>query len=102
MGRQIKKGSLEARILRIVQSRYPVTLAEVAKELRVTEKRTELAVRNLITQGVLVAEPLSDKTYLRVTSGFMVVGTAPEQKKALKHKGPKRGKIDDYEGNMYG
>ena len=63
---QIKKDSAEHNIVKVLQSRYPVTLEEVRRELKMRDADFDAAIRSLLSMDVIELEPLPDKTFVRL------------------------------------
>ena len=113
---EVKKESMEARILDILLKIYPITVDELAKRLRVSERRVKMVLLRMERAGWLVIEPLPDKEYVRLLRmDFTFIGRREVQKRALKHKkgktytrkaGREKGRDDDEDGEgediMYG
>ena len=57
---------MERRAIKIIAERYPITLQELAKALRISLSRAELLIKRLEFQGHVITEPLPDKVYLRL------------------------------------
>ena len=100
----LKSSTLEARIIRILLDRYPVTLEEIMEELKLSQTMVEREINRLVSKGYIAMEPLPDKTYVRLARmDFQFVGRNETQKRALKHKGgKKRGGKTSPSDYMYG
>lgn len=98
---QIKAGTLDARILKILMEQYPITVEEVRKELGVSKNTMERALKHLVIQGIIELETLPDKTFIRLLKQVGFIGKDVTQRKAFKRKGPKKEK-KEYEGIMFG
>jgi DNA-binding MarR family transcriptional regulator len=66
----IKKDSIEDQILRILQDRYPITLEEIKREVRVKPERIDRAVRALLDMDYIELDILPDKTFVRLKVVF--------------------------------
>ena len=55
----------EAKILDEACARYPVTVEELRRALRLRPAAFDLALRSLVRKGLVVLEPLEDCTYVR-------------------------------------
>jgi len=97
---QIRDGTLDARILKILLESYPISVEEVRKELGVSKKTMERAIKRLAVQGIIELEILPDKTFVRLLKQVHFIGRDATQRRALKRKGPKKKK--EYEGMMFG
>jgi DNA-binding transcriptional regulator GbsR (MarR family) len=98
---QIRDGTLDARILKILLESYPITVEEVRKELGVSKRTMERAIKHLAIQGFIELEILPDKTFIRLLKQVNFIGKDVAQRKAFKKKGPKKEK-KEYEGMMFG
>ena len=84
---EIKKDSLEARILNCLQEKYPVTLQELKGELNVRESVLLDVLKKLQVKGAVELEILPDTIFIRLLrSDFNFVGMNPTQKKSLKKR----------------
>jgi hypothetical protein len=61
-------------VLQEATARYPVTVEELRRELRMRPTAFDLALRGLVRKGLVVLEPLEDCTYVRPMAS---VGPAP-------------------------
>ncbi len=104
MAHEFNSSSLEARILRLLQEAYPITLDEMERKLHVSIVRLQRALKGLAHKGLVEVRPLPDKTYVDLISrNFRFTGRNPTQKKRLKHKkGMKAREVEEYDGPMYG
>jgi predicted ArsR family transcriptional regulator len=66
----IKKDSIEDQILRILRERYPVTLEEIKKELKLQPERIDRAMRALLDMDYIELDILPDKTFVRLKAVF--------------------------------
>ncbi len=98
---QIRDGTLDARILKILLESYPITVEEVRKELGVSKRTMERAIKHLAIQGFIELEILPDKTFIRLLKQVNFIGKDVTQRKAFKRKGSKKEK-KEYEGMMFG
>jgi len=101
---EIKKGTLEERIIKTLQEEYPITLKELSKKLGISENILKAKLLKMQTKNILVLEPLPDKIYVRlIRFDFMFVGKRSQYKfiKKKKMKGDKEEKEDD-DSIMYG
>lgn len=99
---EIVKGTIDERVIKILQTRYPITIEELKNELGLSRIRTERIIKSFQVKGIVEVEVLSDKKYIRLLrQDFHFVGRSPVQKKSLKRKGKKR-EEKEYNGMMYG
>ena len=55
----------EAKLLEEAVSRYPVTIEELRRALRLRPTAFDMALRGLVSKGLVQLEPLEDCTYVR-------------------------------------
>ena len=99
---EITNGSFEERIIKILQKTYPITVEEIKKKLNISLDITFRTLKKLQMKGVVLLEPLSDKTYVRLLRhDFRFIGKR-RQKKFIKHRsGRKKQQTEEYNGFMY-
>jgi predicted transcriptional regulator len=83
---QIKTGTLEERIIRILESEYPITIENICKKLKLSEAVVHRCLKKLAQHGIVELEPLPDKIYVRLTAvGLKFIGIKATQRKPVKH-----------------
>lgn len=99
---EITIGSLEEKIIRLLQKKYPLTTFELASRLRVSQNKIEWVLQKFQIKGIAKLEPLPDKTYVRLLrNDFQFIGPR-QQRKIMKHDTRKKEEDDgDYDGIMY-
>ncbi len=107
MPAEFDSSSLEARVLRLLQKAYPITLDEMERKLRISALKLKRVLATLEIKGLVAIRPLPDKTYVDLISqNFRFTGRNPSQQKKLKHtKAKKPGggdQTNDYDGPMFG
>jgi len=99
---EITSGTIEEKIIKILQKTYPVTVNDVANQLHVSKSIVMREAQKFQTKGIVQLDFLPDRTYIRLLrNDFSFVGKK-RQKKFIKHKS--RGKQldqDEYDGFMY-
>ncbi len=86
--------SLEGKIVKLLMKGRPLTIKEVAEELKFSVSRVRRAVKGLASRGIVEIEELPDKKYLRLLrSDIKFHGINPSQEEAIKRK--KSGKDED-------
>lgn len=73
---------LEMRIIALLKERYPVTVEELRDEIRVRPAAITRALRSLTVKGIIVLEPLSDKTYIRLLVPEIILREGDSGRKA--------------------
>ena len=100
---EVLEGSLESRVIHLLLEMYPVTAADLGRELKVRPTLLDRTLRALALRGVVEFEPLPDRTYVRLLRfDFEFVGRKESQRKRVKHTGRRPEKPKDYEGPMFG
>ncbi len=96
-------GSIEGRILKYLLEAYPVTAAQLARDLHIPERRLWRTLKALEVQGVIELETLPGKTYVRLLRrDLSFYGYKESQRKRLKRSGGgKPEKPKEPEGPMY-
>ncbi|MBU4342029.1 MAG: transcriptional regulator [Candidatus Altiarchaeota archaeon] len=98
---EINKDSLEARILKILMVRYPITAKELGTELGVKGSVLKPILLELRRMRILDFDFLPDKTFIRLLrNDFSFVGIKAEQRKGIVKKSSKQ-TVKDYEGIAY-
>jgi hypothetical protein len=67
----------EAKLLKEACERYPVTVEELRRALRLRPTAFDMALRGLVSKGLVLLEPLDDRTYVRPLT---IVGEGPSQR----------------------
>src|SRR5512137_384755 len=82
----VQLSPLEARIVGILKDWYPITVEELRDELSLRKDVLERTLKSLVVKGIIVLEPLSDKTYIRLLNPEIDVSV--ERKKKPKKREP--------------
>lgn len=99
---EVLHGSLDERILKYLLEAYPVTVAQLARDLHIPENRLERRLKALALKGVIELEELPDKTFVRlIRRDLSFYGYKESQRKRFKRSGGKREEPKDVEGPMY-
>ena len=99
---EITTGTLEERVIKQLQKIYPITIADLQKQLNLSRSVIVRVIQKLQVKGIVQVEPLPGKTYIRLLRrDFSFVGKK-RQRKFLKHRsGKKTQEPDEYEGTMF-
>jgi DNA-binding transcriptional regulator GbsR (MarR family) len=99
---EIVKGTLEYRIIKILQKIYPITLTEIQNSLHLSKNNVLRVLKKLQAKRIIQLEPLPGKTYIRLLrNDFSFVGRK-RQRKFIKHEKNSNIKdTDEYDGMMY-
>lgn len=93
---EIPSGTMEEKIIKILQEKYPITVEQLKNELKVSKAIIERELRKLEARGILLLEPLPDRTFIRLLrNDFRFIGRR-HQYKFIKRK---RRKMDKKEEN---
>jgi len=98
---EINKDSLEARILKTLMVRYPITAKELGTELGVKGSVLKPLLLELRRMRIIDFDYLPDKTFIRLLRhDFNFIGEKPEQRRGIVKKSS-RYKVKEYDGIMY-
>jgi len=99
---EIISGTLEERVIKLLQKAYPITVKEIKNELKISKGIALITLKKLQTNGILILEPLSNKTFVRLLRhDFSFIGKK-RQRKFKKHSTTKKQENKEYDGNMFG
>ena len=91
---EIQKGSMEERIVRILLKKYPITISELQKRLKVKKEIIERIIKAFESRGIVALDLLPDTVYIRLLRwDFNFIGRRETQRKPLKHSKGKSGKV---------
>ena len=99
---EITTGTLEERIIKLLQKTYPITVEDIKKQLNVSKDMVLRSLKKFQIKGIIKLEPLPDKTFVRLLRrDFSFIGKK-RQRKFIKHRtGKKRQNTEEYDGIMY-
>lgn len=101
---EIKNGSIDAQIIRILQKSYPVTVEEIENKLHLSHSQVLRVLNQLHVKGIIMLEPLPDKIFVRLLrNDFKFVGKKRQRKFVKHHRThqPYKVKSDDKDDVMY-
>jgi len=99
---EIVKGTLEERVIRLLQKNYPITLKEIQSSLHLSKNNVLRVLNKLQAKGIVQLEPLPGKTYIRLLrNDFSFVGRKRQRKFLKHHKEQKNNETEEYDGVMY-
>ena len=107
---EIKKGSLDERVLKILLDKYPITVEELREQLGVSKGSLDRLIKGFISRGIITLDELPDRAFIRLQRrDFRFIGRHESQRRPLKHikrkdrkaKLKKKIKQTDYDGMMY-
>lgn len=83
---EIKKGSLQERVLKILLDKYPITVAELREQLGISKGSLERVIKGFVSRGIITLDVLPDSTYIRLQRrDLMFIGRHESQRRPLKH-----------------
>jgi predicted ArsR family transcriptional regulator len=83
---EVKSGTMEERILKVLQKCYPITIEEMSKKLHISRAATEFEMIKLQSKGFISLESLPDKTFISLLrNDFTFIGRR-HQEKFIKRK----------------
>jgi len=99
---EITNGTLEERIIKLLQKTYPITVKDIKNKLNLSEEVVLRTLKKLQLKDIVQLDRLPDKTYVRLLrNDFSFIGRR-HQKKFIKHRtGKKIQKFQEYDGDMY-
>jgi len=98
---EITSGSLEERIIKLLQKKYPITVKYIKEDLNVSKSIVFRVLQKFQMKGIVKLDPLPDKTYVRLLRhDFSFIGKK-RQRKFIKHHSQKKQKTEEYNGIMY-
>ncbi|KAA0003059.1 MAG: HTH domain-containing protein [Thermoplasmata archaeon] len=99
---EIKSGTMEEKIIKILQKKYPITIEQIRSELKVSRAIIERELRKLQARGILLLEPLPDKTFIRLLrNDFRFIGRRHQYKFIKKKIGKREIKEEDEDDIMF-
>ena len=99
---EITNGTLEERVIKLLQKIYPITIKDLKNKLNISEKVILRTLKKLQFKDIVQLDILPDKIYVRLLrNDFSFVGKK-QQKKFIKHRsGKKIQRTQAYNGDMY-
>ena len=98
---EITSGTHEARIIKLLQKIYPITVDQIQNRLKLPNKIVKRVLQKLQVHGIVKLDPLPDKTYVRLLRRDINLVSKKRQRKFIKHNKEKRKEPDEYNGIMY-
>ena len=99
---EITTGTLEERVIKLLQKIYPITIKDLKNKLNISEKAILRTLKKLQLKDIVELDILPDKIFVRLLrNDFSFVGKR-QQKKFIKHRsGRKIQRTQLYNGDMY-
>lgn len=99
---EITTGTLEERIIKLLQKTYPITVDDIKRRLNISRSIVLRSLKKFQMKGIVSLEPLSDKTYVRLLRhDFSFIGKKRQRKFIKRHTGKKKQNTEEYDGIMY-
>ena len=99
---EITTGTIEEKIIKILQKTYPITVKCIKQQLHCSEQQVLRVLQKLQNQGVIILDILPDTIFVRLLRRDVRFIGKKRQKKFIKHKSSgKKYEPPDYEGIMY-
>jgi len=99
---EVTEGSLEGRIIKVLQQTYPITIVQLQQRLVIAKPILVRALKKLHTQGVIRLEPLPGTVYIRLLRSDIRFLGGKKQQAPLKHvRSKKPARSTEYDNNMY-
>jgi len=99
---EITTDTLEERIIKLLQKTYPITIADIERNLHVSRKQIEWMLQKFQVKGIVRLEPLPDKTYVRLLrTDFLFIGKKQPKTTEQEDHEEKTEKKVDYDSMMY-
>jgi predicted transcriptional regulator len=99
---EITNGTIEERIIKILQKTYPITVSEVKAKLNISRENIMRVLQKFQVKGIVQLEPLPSKIYIRlIRNDFKFVGKKRQKKFIKHHSGIKKQESKEYNGIMY-
>ncbi len=98
---EITTGTLQERIIKLLQKTYPITINDIKNRLNISKSVIERHLQQFQVKGIVRLDVLPDETYVRLLRhDFSFVGKK-RQRKFIKRRTGKKPKKTDYDGIMY-
>ena len=99
---EIKSGTLEEQIIKILQKTYPVTVLDIENKLHISRDNILRILHKFQTKKIIQLEPLPDKIFIRLKrNDFKFIGKKRQKKFVKHHSTKKKFKSENYNGIMY-
>jgi len=99
---EILRGTLEERIIKILQQTYPITVSDLVEEMHISDSLAMRELKKLQVKGIIQLESLPDKTFMRLIRNDISFIGKKRQRKFIKHDANnKNQKTEEYDGIMY-
>ncbi len=87
---QIRAGSVEAKVIRVLLEKYPIKLQDLVRETGLKKIEVERSLKGMESRGWISLDRLPDTMFVRLRRfDFTFLGRDDIQRKAVKHKSRK-------------
>ena len=87
---EIKGGTIEEKIIKQLQKKYPISIKDLEKKIHISRVRIIRVLQRFQVKGVVQLESLPDKTYVRLLRFDFKFVTKKRQRKFIKHRHAKK------------
>ncbi len=99
---EIVRGTLEERIIGLLQKNYPITVKEMQDELHLSKNNVLRVLNKFQIKGIVGLEALPGKIYVRLLrNDFSFIGKKRQRKFIKHHKDKNSNGTKEYDGIMY-
>jgi len=100
---EITTGTIEERIIKLLQKNYPVTISDIEGKLLTPRNTVTRVLQKLQTKGIVQLEPRPDKTYIRLLRHDFSFISKKRQRKFIKHYSDRKKQEpkEEYDDIMY-
>jgi predicted ArsR family transcriptional regulator len=91
----ITTGTLEEKIIKVIQEEYPLTIADLSDRIHVSRRKLRFELLKLHSKGIIELEPLPDKTYIRLLRSDIRFVGRQHQETFIKRRQSKYKSTDD-------
>ena len=99
---EIITGTIEERIIKILQKKYPITVSDIENKLHLSRNTILRVLKKFQIKGIVRLESLPDKIYVRLLRrDFSFIGKRHQRKFRKHHSDLEKQKSKDYDGMMY-
>ncbi len=99
---EINSGTIEERIIRLLQKTYPITVKDIKNELNISKDIVIRVLKKFQIKGIIKLEPLPHKTYVRLLRhDFSFIGKKRQRRFVKRHSSRKNQESSESNEMMY-